>query len=479
MAYTPDPTILATPFAELAPVIQDGVVSQAIKNSLQQNLVFGSEFMEKEAWTMNVGQTITVARDAPMAPTDEPKNPNVAPTYKPPKYEETLASVAPYGDAIKLDMLQSAATIKGYAVNRLNTLGRNAANSMNAIRRKALYSGYLGGHAVALATEGASSSLLVSTINGFQKQINSDGKWLNVSSDNPKPIMIGAGTYALVIGVAALSALFPAGRGTLTLSANAAWTINDPVVAMDAPYRIYQGGGTTVDAISSTDILTLDSLRQALALHDENGIPPHEDGTYWVHMGPRVKPQLWADPEFQNVIKGGVATTQFGNYELTRAMGCTFISNQQVPTRSNASALQNSRISTTSAKLSKSIYGEIVNRNGIELGHTLVTGGGLGKTWYMPQGQLASAAGNMNATEYYGMKVSADNMSMMVDEMVRFLILAPNDDNRQNVPANWQFIGSFMLWNDLFGGTYSPNADAEQTRNPYYKRAVPITHYAG
>lgn len=479
MAYDPDPNIVNTPFGALAPIIQDGLVSKVIRNSLQQNLMFGIEFAEAEQWMNNIGQTVTIARDAPMTVRDEPVNPDVDAQYKPAKYEETVTQVSVYRDAIKLNMLQNAAVIPGYFANRMNTLGRNAADSLNAIRRKALYSGYLGGHAVALETAGPTTTMRVSQINGFKKQINSDGKYLDVSSSNPKPILIGASTYALVIGTAADSAVFPDGRGTLTLSANASWSVNDAVVAMDAPYRIYQGGGTTVDAISSSDILTLDSLRKALALHSENGIPPHpEDGTYWVHMGPRVKQQLWADPEFQNVIRGGVATTQFNGYELARCMGCTFVENHQVPTRSNASALQDTRLATTNAKLSKSIYGEIVNRNSVELGHTLVTGGGLGKTWYMSQSQLASAAGLM-AQEFYGMQVSADNMRYVVEDMVRFLIAAPKDDNRQFVPATWQFIGEFMLWNDLFGGSYSANNDAETTRNPYYKRAVAITHYAG
>lgn len=479
MAYDPDPNIVNTPFGALAPIIQDGLVSRVIRNSLQQNLMFGIEFSEAEQWMNNIGQTVTIARDAPMTVRDEPVNPDVDAQYKAAKYEETVTQVSVYRDAIKLNMLQNAAVIPGYFANRMNTLGRNAADSLNAIRRKALYSGYLGGHAVALVTAGPTTSLRVSQINGFKKQINSDGKYLDVSSSNPKPILIGASTYALVTGTAADSALFPDGRGTLTLSANASWSVNDAVVAMDAPYRVYQGGGTTVDAISSSDILTLDSLRKALALHSENAIPPHpEDGTYWVHMGPRVKQQLWADPEFQNVIRGGVQTTQFNGYELSRCMGCTFIENHQVPTRNNASALQDSRLSTTDAKLSKSVYGEIVNRNNVELGHTLVTGGGLGKTWYMSQNQLASAAG-LNAKEFYGMQVSADNMRYVVEDMVRFLIAAPKDDNRQFVPATWQFIGEFMLWNDLYGGSYSANNDAETTRNPYYKRAVAISHYAG
>lgn len=477
MGYEPSPQILATPFAELAPIIQDGLVQQTIKTSLQGNLLYGVEFTEMSPWLVNLGQTTTIPRRAPIAEVDEPSNPKQDPDYAPQKYEETEASVSPYKNGIKIDMLENSAIIEGYFVSQMNELGKNAANSINSIRRKALYSGYLGGHAVALADVVAGTSLRVSQVCGFRKQIDSDGKWLNVSADNPKPILIGASTYALVTGVAADSAIFPDGRGTLTLSAVASWSVNDAVVAMDAPYRVYQGGGTTVDAISSTDILTFESIRDVLAQHSENGVPPHADGTYWVHMAPRTKNQLWSDPEFQNAIRGGVETTAFQNYTLYKAMGCTFIENNKAPSRSNTGALQDSRLSTTNGKLAKGIYSEVTNRNNQNIGYTLITGGGLGKTWYMPQGKLKSAAG-LNAQEFYGMTVSADNMQIVVENMIRFLVAAPRDDMRQMVPANWQFIGSFMLWNDLFGGKYSPNDDPAETRNPYYKRAGVVVHAA-
>lgn len=474
--------ILATPFAELAPIIEDGSVQQTIKTSLMQNTVFDIEFAEKEEWKSNIGQTLTIPRSAPLETIDTPSDSKTDPDYQDEKYEETLATVDPYRGGLKLDMLENAMTILGYSANRMNELGKQAGQSLNAIRRKALFSAYLGGHAVALETSGGSTTLRVNQINGFMKQVNADGKWLDVSSANPKYIQIGASTFAEVIAVAAdepnPKTGFVGGRGTLTLSANAAFNVNDPVVAMDAPYRIYQGGGTTNDAISTTDILTWESVRQGLALLSENGVGPHADGTYWVHMGPRVKNQLWGDPEFTNTLTGGVESKTFAAYTLHRAMGCTFVDNQQMPTRNNASALQNSRLATTNAKHSRSIHSEIVNRNGVELGHTIITGGGLGKTWYLPQKKLISAAG-LDAEEFYGMTVNADNMQMVVEDMVRFLMAAPTDDMRQFVVANWQFIGYFMPWNDLFGGTYSPNNDPTVTRNPYYKRAVPITHYAG
>lgn len=480
MVFIPETGIVETPFAKIAPIIEDGTIQQLIKKSLQQAMLFGIEFEEKEKWPANLGQTLTFPREAPLPLVLAPHNPNQDPTYQVPKYEETMATIAPYRGAERVNMLEAEATVRGETASKTNRLVVQAAQSVNAARRRALYSGYLGGHAVALTTEGvATTTLQVNSINGFRRQLDADGKWLAVSGDNPKPIQIGPGTFRKVIGVSALSSAFPGGRGTLTLDAAATWTINDPVVAMDAPHRIYQGGlATTNDGITTSSLLSFDSLRRAIALLDENAVPRHSDGTYWVHLGPRGKPQLWADPEFQNVLRGGVETMVFGNYTLYRAMSCTFIENNQVPTRSNLGALQNSRISTTNAKLGLGIDSEIVNRNGIELGHTIITGGGLGKTWWFDQQNIRSAAG-MNAVELYGMTVTADNMTIVAEELIRFLMAAPTDDMRQFMPMNWQFIGSFMLWNDAYGGTYSEINDKDTTRNPYYKRAVVITHYAG
>lgn len=481
MAFIPAQGIVETPFAKIAPIIEDGTIQQTIKLALQQAMIYGIEFDDREKWTGKLGETKTIPREAPLPLVFMPHNPNQDPTYQTVKYEETLAKIAPYRGALRVNMLEEAVTVRGETSSKMNRLSMQAAQSLNGMRRRALYSGYLGGHAVALATQGGGGgiALRVNSINGFMRSLNADGQWLNVSGNNPKPIQIGAGTFAFVIGATAEDPVnFPGGRGTLTLSANATWTINDAVVAMDAPWRIYQNGvATTNDGITATHFLTFDSIRQGVAKLDENGVPRHIDGTYWVHLGPRAKPQLWADPEFQNVLRGGVETIAFGNYTLYKCMGCTFVDNNQVPTRSNVGRLQDSRLGTV-AKLGEGIDHEVINRNGVELGHTVITGGGLGKTWWFDQHDIKAAAG-MNALEYYGMQVNADNMTMIAEDMIRFLLAAPSDDMRQHMPMNWQFIGSMMLWNDFYGGTYSEANPLAETRNPYYKRAVAITHFAG
>lgn len=474
--YLPVTSIVQTPFAELAPVIEDGTIQQTIKLSLMSNLRFDMEFSEIELWPAALGQTMTIPRSRPLAYDEEELAPATDPEYRVQKYEEMLAKVAKFAQAIRLDMTVGKAAIKGYVVNRMNELAKSMAFKMNAARRRKLYTGYEGGHAIANNTSGAGTSLQVSSINGFTYHLNSDGKILPVSADNPKPIRIGTSTYALVVAVSANSATFPFGAGVLTLAANTAYNAGDPVVAMDASHRVYVGGGTTIDAIGTTDILTLQAIRDAITKLEEDSIPKHADGTYWVHLTPTAKSQLWADPEFQNLLRGNVRDASAAKYILAQLMGCTFVENNEVPRLVNASAVQASRSAQPSARLHKGIYTEVVNASARPITYTLITGGGLGKTWYLDPRGMASPAG-INGVESYGMTVNADNMTMVLDNFVRMLIAAPRDDLREQVPANGLFMGDFMLYSDYFGGSYNPNMDLTQTQNPRFKRGATVVHF--
>jgi hypothetical protein len=476
MVYVPSQSIVATPFAELAPVIEDGTIQQIIKLSLMSNLRFGMEFEETELWPGQLGQTMTIPRSRPLAYDEEELAPQTDPEYRVQKYEEMAAQCAKFAQAIRLDMTVGKVALKGYFANRMNELSKSMAFKLNAARRRKLYTGYEGGHAIANNTAAPGTSVQVSSINGFTHQISSDGKLLPVSTDNPKPIRIGASTFAFVTAVSAADPAFPFGRGTLTLSANTNYTAGDAVVAMDASHRVYVGGGDTIDAIGTTDILTMQAIRDAVVRLEEDSIPKHSDGTYWVHLTPTAKSQLWADPEFQNLLRGNLRDASAAKYVLAQLMGCTFIENNEVPRLANASAVQASRSSQPSARLHKGIYSEIINAAGRPITHTLITGGGLGKTWYLDPRNMASAAG-LNAVEYYGMQVSADNMTMVLDNYVRMLVAAPRDDLREQVPANGLFLGDFMLYSDFFGGSYSPNMNLNETQNPRFKRAATVVHF--
>lgn len=477
MVYVPSTSIVQTPFAELAPVIQDGTIQQIIKLSLMSNLRFGMEFEETEQWPGQLGQTMTIPRSRPIPYDEEELPPGQDPEYKAQKYEEMTAQVAKFAQAIKLDMTVGKVALKSYVGNKLNELCKSMAFKLNAGRRRKLYTGYEGGHAIANNSAAPGTSLQVSSINGFTHQLNSDGKLLPVSLDNPKPIRIGASTFALVTGVSAAQAAFPFGRGTLTLAgAGATFNAGDAVVAMDASHRVYVGGGDTIDAIGTTDILTLQAIRDAIVRLEEDSVPKHNDGTYWVHLTPTAKSQLWGDPEFQNLLRGNLRDPAAAKYILAQLMGCTFIENNEVPRLANASAVQASRSSAPSARLHKGIYSEIVNSAARPITYTLITGGGLGKTWYIDPRNLASAAG-LNGVEYYGMQVTADNMSMVLENYVRMLVAAPRDDLREQVPANGLFMGDFMLYSDFFGGSYSPNMNLAETQNPRFKRAATVVHY--
>lgn len=479
--------LIPSPFGVLTPLINEGMAQALIKRSLQSELKFSMEFRAAAKWPGGMGQTMTIPRERPIEWDEEANVPGQDPVYKSQRYEEMIAKVDQYSVGSRIYMLEGAIMVRKNFASRWGGIGLAMAKKLNGVRRRVLYAAYNGGHAVANDTQGASTALPVSTICGFTHHLNADGKLLPISTSNPIRIRIGTGdtaTYANVIAVSPADATVPFGRGTLTLSANGAFTAGDPIVSLDASHRVYVNGSITVDGINTSAWLTFAALREALVFLEQDSIPRHEDGTYWVHLSPSAKQQLWTDPEFQNLIKGGIENARVGLGILGVVNGFTFVDNNLVPRSSNSpSGYQVSRpVNFPKARLSKSFFNEVINKNGIPITHTLITGGDVGMTHYVDPMEASpenveGGGAPINANVKYGMSIDTDNATITLENYVRFLMAAPRDDLRMWMPINGLFLGGFMLNSDYYGGSFSDSMDLDTTQNPRYKRGVTVVHY--
>ena len=482
--FEPSSGLVPTPFGYLSPIINDGTAQALILLSLQSSLKYGMEFEETKPWPSGVGQTQTIARVRPRDVDEEALEPGQDPVYKGTRYEQMSIRLAQYAEADRVFLNETALTVVNDFMVRWMQIGLGMAKKLNAVRRRILYSAYEGGHAIANDTQGGATALPVSTICGFTHHLTSDGMLQPVSGNNPKRIRIGVGdaaVYANVIAVSPADALIPFGRGTLTLEANTAFTAGDPVRALDASHRVYVNGAVSVDGITKTSWLTLASLRDARAFLEIDSVPTHMDGTYWVHLSPTAKTQLWADPEFQNLIRGQKESISVVTGVLGVIDGFTFISNNLVPRAHNSpSGLQLSRpVNFPKARLSKSFFNEVINKNGIEITHTLITGGGLGMTYYVDPNRSSPEQFGVpiGAKVQNGMTITMDNVTIVVENQVRFLMAQPRDDLRQWMPINGLFMGGFVINSDYYGGSYSDSLDLQTANNPRFKRAVTVVHY--
>lgn len=488
MVYTPNTGLITSPFGVLAPLINDGTAQAIIKRALQSELKYSMEFREMAKWPGAMGQSMTIPRERPIEWDEEEHVPGQDPVYKGQRYEEMTARVSQFAVASRVYMLEQAVVVRKNFATRWSGIGLAMAKKLNGARRRMLYSAYEGGHAIANATEGGGSvTLPVSTICGFTHHLDANGKLLPISASNPKRIRIGTGdaaVYANVVSVAAADATVQFGRGVLTLAVATIFTMGDPVVALDASHRVYVNSSVSVDGITTSAWLTFAALRDALVYLEQDSIPRHEDGTYWVHLSPTAKAQLWADPEFQNLIRGGIENPRVALGILGTVNGFTFIDNNLVPRNGNSpSGYQISRpVNFPKARLSKSFFNEVVNKNGHPITYTLITGGGVGMTHYLdprdvnPE-NLDGGGPPIGANVIYGMDIQTETASIVLDSNVRFLMATPRDDLRMWVPINGLFLGGFMVNSDYYGGSFSDSIDLETAQNPRFKRGVTVVHY--
>lgn len=440
-------------------LIQDNTLRRTYKDALWPRQMFRME-ASRELWVANQGDTLVETRGSLLPTITKALTAGQDPTPVNEAFEQWVITASQYSNTIDTQMPGSWAALASKFARDAHTLGLNAGDSMNILVRNKLFTAYLAGTTHADNAD-TGTSVEVGSINGFTQIVSSDGEQKTVSTAYPKPITVG-GIAAVCIGAAPVDPNFPLGAGILTLSGSITWSAGDIVLASDATGQIYSGGGSSTDALTGTDILTLKDIRDAISSLHNNSIPPHPDGTYHAHISPIAVSQLYGDNEFQRLNESNYGDVPYQDYVIGKLIQTLHYRDEQVPGVENSGALQTNRPSdATESRLGGDISGDVTNKGGVNVVRTIITGGGSIYERYLDESSFLTDAGVTGKVGDFN--VSTGGVQVDV-EGVRFTIRAPLDRLQQIVSQTWSWSGDWGIPSDVNGGKTAAR----------YKRAVVI-----
>lgn len=451
--------------AFLDPLLQDNTLMRVFQDALFPKLIYRMEAWP-EKWDAGQGERKIFTRSSLLSATPDALDPDTDPVPVNEEYEQWEVLCNQYSKTTDVNTAVSRTTLANLFLRKGKTLGLNAGQTINRLARNKLFCAYTGGHTVTDNAGAPSTSVTVASLNGFT-QVVVDGQLVGVSTANPLAITIG-GTAASVTGATPTDSAQPLGPGTLTLAAGITFAAGDAVVASNAATIIRSGGGTSVDALSATDRLTLADIRRAIAILRANSVPPHDDGKYHVHLDPIAEDQLFSDPEVQNLNEGRFDGAMYQDFVVGHLVRAYFYGNEESPgaingaNSSNVGTLIQSRpANAASAMLGPEIWAEVMNSAGVPVVRTIVTGGGALYENYVDESEFLTEAGVQGKIGEFsiinnGVQVSTDR--------IRYIIRAPQDRLQQQVAQTWSWMGDFGVPSDQLGGRTSSR----------FKRAVVI-----
>jgi len=443
----------------LETVVQDNTLAREFYDALFPELLYRAE-ATPERWEANLGERMIFTRSSLLKPTVKPLEPGFDPTPKSPAYEQWEVVASQYGDSIDTNMPASRTALASLFARNAKTLGLNAGQTLNRLARDKLFAAYIGGATVTTAPGVATVDVPVASLNGFGTVIV-NGQVVPVSTANPKAATISGVVPpdVLIIGVVPDNPNEPHGPGTLTLAAPVTFAAGAVVTSADAPTIIRSGGGTSVDSLVSTDGLTVQDIREAVATLRRNRVPPHEDGYYHCHLDPVAESQIFSDNEFQRLLQSLPDDFRYQRFAIGRLANCVFYSNNESPNPENTGVLINTR---GDAQTSPSLGGEVVNGAGVSIIRTILTGGGaIMEKWIDETAEYSSEAGYQGKVGAFSV---VNNGIVVPIERTRYIIRAPQDRLQQIVSQSWSASLDFGIPADLLGGL----TDAR------FKRAVVI-----
>lgn len=452
--------------AGLEALIQDNLLEKVYHDALWPDQLFRKEARVEPPWNAHEGDVKVKTRDSLLTPIVTPTPAGVDATPSNSAKEQWSVQACQYDNSSDVQMPSSRAALASLYMQKQQTLGLNAGQSLNRIVRNKLFVPYNGGQT---HTDNAATgvSLIVGSINGFTTVITG-GQVTPVSAGSPLSVTIGGSDVRDVIAAVPLDTDFPLGAGTLTISASVTFSAGDTVVASDSPTILYAGGSTSSDEVLATDGLTLALVRQAVANLRANAVPPHPDGAYHIHVDPFDVSALYDDTEFRQVNETRFDSVEYTSQVIKMTMGAVFYSNNECPSFSTVNAAGNQLGSDVSfsdrpdARFSSEVGSDITNKAGVQLLRSIVTGGGAIYEEWVPENEYLTDAG---VTGSSGSRTNFTTNSIQVDtDRIRFTTRAPLDRKQQSLSCTWSFTGDWGIPTDILTGR----------SNGRFKRAVTI-----
>lgn len=442
----------------LAPLVQSEALQRYFLDPLNPKQLFRKE-ARREPFPFALGQTHVFTREGTLDVDMTPLTPGADPVASNVSTEAWEVTASKYAKSVDIDETTSAVAIASIGARRARTLGINAGMTINRLTRAALFMAYESGQTVITAGAGPTTAVPVVSINGFTSYLQ-NGRQVAVSVSNPLPVMIyDTGSAAFV--ARNVTAATPTvaddiyGPGTLTLDANATFATRGIIYSTVCPYVHRVGGGLSVDSITAADLLTLQEVTAAVATLEDNNVPPHDDGTYHVHITAAEWAQLSRDTGFLQAIRAPAGHPYLSELAYGVWGNLMFIKNTENPRTGTYSA---------SDPVAKLEFATLAGGAGtIPVYRAIVTGGAALVEMYLPGEQTLSSAGVTGKLGDF--EITANGINIITDG-VKLIMRAPINKLQDVSTFSWKFCGGWGATTDQVG----PGTAA------MYKRAVVIQH---
>jgi N4-gp56 family major capsid protein len=453
---------------------QQGLLERAFNDALFPALLFRSEALAEE-WPQNTGDELVMTRAGLLPPITGPIVPGTDPVPQNVPFEQWVAKLSQFAGTIDTHMPSSATANANMLMRNIQQLGLQAGQSVDRLARNNLFLAYLQGNTNIIdAVLIGAVQLHVASLNGFTEATAPGviARPQPVSATNPLPATLGVGVAAVSVSIIAASPdnpALPLGPGVVTLAAalGAGFAARSPLKSAYATRVVRPSGGDSVDNISAADTFVLQQAINAVAILRQNNVQPHEDGFYHAHISPTANAQVFADPVFQRLNQSLPEHVIYKEGFIGTISGVMFFMNQQAPDATNVSAPGAVLPSTgLLAKHGPEVGADVINKDGVAIGRTILTGKGALYERYLDESAYMSEAG---VTGKIGEFSVVNNGLQILTERIRFIMRAPLDRLQQSVASSWSLSTAFPVPSDITASS-SPAK---------FKRAVVLEFAAG
>lgn len=449
--------------AALQGTIQQGFLDREFEEGLDSVLAYRMCAIQ-ETIPARIGETLTRTRKGRLAPTVTPLVPsavsaNIDNSLSPQSFtmEQYSYTVYEYAQTADVDTLAEMVGIANQMIALSRNNGVAAAQSLERLAKQALFAAYNGGNTFVRTDLGASSTTTchVDDVRGFQFVLV-NGVVTAVSGTNTLTVTEtaavsgGVNQTLTVTGVAvdgSSASIYPGSlagttdglSGTLTFSTATAPVTGDAIVAANAPKIFRPSGKITTTQLASGDVLTLNTILNAVAYLRDNGVPAMPDGSYKCILDNTSMRALFADQDFKVLFAGRDMSTEFRSADIVNLLGVEFIPTTEayvqapsaVPTPNLAVTVRRPIIIGAEALLQGTFEGleQWLNRDGFE-----------------PIGYV-----------------------MLVNDIAQ-IVRPPLDRLQRTVSMTWTWVGGFAVPTDLTATT----SIIPTSSNALYKRAAVI-----
>lgn len=424
--------------AALQPIIQTNMLEREFQDGLESMIGYRA-IADRETFPNKIGETITKTRPGLKAPVTTAMTPssntNLDNGLTPSAWtvEQYTLGIAMYADTIDLNIVNDHVGLKSQFLQNAKANGIQSIQSLDRIARGVLFNAHLGGNTRVRVTLGApGTAVSVDDIRGFQNVLV-NGVSTAVSASNTMSVTVGSSVYTLQSAVAdgVNVSTAPGGiSGVLNFSANvtvADGTALNAVVSALAPTILRPNGRATTAALTSSDLLSMGIVLDAVAQLRNNAVPTI-NGYYNCYLDNKSARQVFADQDFKLLFQGQHASQEFRSGKVVELLDVRFIPT----TEAYQQALQS-----------------------VNVRRPIVCG-----------------AGALVEGDFEGMGQMLQNEQQIVNivDGIAQVTRPPLDRLGQIVAQSWYWIGGFTVPTDATATqSIIPTAS-----NAYYKRAVVI-----